>query len=173
MNLSLFIVGIDQRVQGRILATNPPWLQKTFRFITHFADGAIWIIVYIAAFLLDHNWFYRVVLPIIIAEMMGLVIIIGLRYAVKRDRPGITYIAHWLAPWNQYSFPSHHSLRAFIIAVVIGSKYQQLFLPLVLLASLISLSRIWLAKHYLSDVITGALLGLLLAEISMEGLLKM
>lgn len=169
MNIGLCVIDIDQRVHRSIVASSKAiWLNKFFAFVTHFADGVIWIVIYIFSFFLFNDWFFRVILPIVIAEVMGLVIIIGLGYAVKRNRPSNGYIAHFYAPWNKYSFPSHHSLRSFVIAVAIGSTYQHIIFPLLLVASLISFSRVWLSKHYLSDVIVGALIGAILSEISMR-----
>ena len=57
------------------------------------------------------------------------------------------------------SMPSTHAATAFAAAVAISLVHPKLRWPLLLLATLISLSRVWLGVHFLSDVIVGAALG--------------
>ncbi len=61
------------------------------------------------------------------------------------------------------SFPSAHSAVAFAFAIPIFILYIKKNKPFalinVLFACVVAFSRIWLCVHYLSDVLTGALLG--------------
>ena len=62
---------------------------------------------------------------------------------------------------NNSSFPSGHTATAFAIATVLifflkNKKWQ---LPLLLSAALVGYSRIYLAQHFLMDVIVGAFIG--------------
>jgi membrane-associated phospholipid phosphatase len=57
------------------------------------------------------------------------------------------------------SFPSGHSATAFAAAIVVGAAYPRLRLPLLTLAGLVALSRVYLGMHYWSDVLAGSLLG--------------
>jgi membrane-associated phospholipid phosphatase len=57
------------------------------------------------------------------------------------------------------SFPSGHSATAFATAIVVGFAYPRLRLPLLALATLVALSRVYLGMHYWSDVLAGSLLG--------------
>jgi membrane-associated phospholipid phosphatase len=62
---------------------------------------------------------------------------------------------------NHHSFPSGHTTTAFAIATVLVmlSKNKSLQLLILLLAALVGYSRIYLAQHFLLDVIIGAALG--------------
>ncbi|MBF0507478.1 MAG: phosphatase PAP2 family protein [Deltaproteobacteria bacterium] len=166
MKIASFITDVDQGLQNHIAATRSRRLKWVFSMITHAADGVIWVIVYIFSFFCFSDWFYSIVLPVIISESMGLVIIIGLRYTTKRNRPDNTYVTRCYSPWNKYSFPSHHSLRSFAIATVVGIKHPPLLIPLLTTAGVIGFSRLYLSKHYLSDVLVGSGMGFILAEIS-------
>lgn len=58
-------------------------------------------------------------------------------------------------------------MTSFAIAVAVGSFYPQCQPCLVAVAALIAISRIILGMHFLADVIVGALLGALIAYLSL------
>lgn len=57
------------------------------------------------------------------------------------------------------SMPSGHSVSAFAMAVALGWMAPRLRWPLLILATLIAISRVVISAHYPSDVIAGAALG--------------
>lgn len=57
------------------------------------------------------------------------------------------------------SFPSGHSATAFATAVAVGLVYPRLRVPLLVLAALVALSRVYLGMHYATDVLVGTALG--------------
>jgi undecaprenyl-diphosphatase len=69
-------------------------------------------------------------------------------------------------PPDKYSFPSGHSITAFAIAISIGFFYPQLQLCLLFIALLIAASRIILGMHFLSDVLAGSAIGVVLGLVS-------
>lgn len=81
-----------------------------------------------------------------------------LKRAVGRERPDGS---------DRLSFPSGHAAFTFSSAVVLGSYYPRLKLPLYALASLVTLSRVYLERHYPSDVLAGAIIGTISARISL------
>ena len=79
-----------------------------------------------------------------------------LKYSVQRTRPDGS---------NNLSFPSGHTSTAFSLATVANQHYGwKVGVPAYLLASGIGLSRIEKDKHYLSDVLAGATLGVIVGR---------
>jgi undecaprenyl-diphosphatase len=60
------------------------------------------------------------------------------------------------------SFPSGHSATAFAAAVAVGIVHPRLRLPLLALAAVVALSRVYLGVHYATDVLVGSALGVAL-----------
>jgi undecaprenyl-diphosphatase len=62
-----------------------------------------------------------------------------------------------------FSFPSGHATVSFACATVLAFAIPRFVVPLYALAALIAFSRVYVGVHYPTDVIAGAVLGILLA----------
>ena len=62
---------------------------------------------------------------------------------------------------DTFSFPSNHATNAFALAAFFAVYFRRLAIPLFFLAALVGYSRIYLGVHYPTDVLGGAVLGLL------------
>ncbi len=87
--------------------------------------------------------------------------------AIGRGRPmhfdqygNLSFGPNW-GDWTFQSFPSGHATTAFALATVIGFVSPRWFYPALVLAAGIGISRVALGVHYTSDVVGGAILGLL------------
>lgn len=74
----------------------------------------------------------------------------ALKYAVGRERPDHS---------ENVSFPSGHSSNAFTAATVISRHYPRLAIPGYAVATFIAVSRMAANKHFFSDIVAGAGLG--------------
>lgn len=68
--------------------------------------------------------------------------------------------------FKDYSFPSGHSTAGFSLAVSYALVFPLLALPLVTLACLVGISRMYLGQHYPTDVLAGGVLGTVTALIT-------
>ena len=87
-----------------------------------------------------------------------------LKELIARDRPchvlsNVKDIANCS---NSFSFPSNHAVNSFTFATIVTLAYKNLTFLLYVSALLIGYSRIYLGVHYPTDVLSGALLGILI-----------
>lgn len=149
-----------------------PLLDSLMVFVTKLGNGGlIWIIVGI--FLLTrHKKKYKkmafiLLLSLIISAVVGLVI---LKPIVHRPRPFDTFGFKELlikAP-KDFSFPSGHTSSSFAAASSINSLDKRFGKYALILALLITFSRMYLYVHYPTDVAAGILLGLGSTRASMK-----
>jgi membrane-associated phospholipid phosphatase len=84
-----------------------------------------------------------------------------LKQATDRPRPPLAdpTIEPLVSLPNSTSFPSGHAATAFATATAVAVLYPRLKWPLLAVAALVALSRVYLGVHFWSDVVVGSLLG--------------
>lgn len=87
--------------------------------------------------------------------------LIGRARPMHFDEVGLLSFKWNVADWSYQSFPSGHATTAFAVAATVGFISERWFYPALALASAIALSRVTLGAHYPSDVLIGAVVGLL------------
>jgi membrane-associated phospholipid phosphatase len=81
----------------------------------------------------------------------------GLKHLVARPRPD--------AVLDIDSFPSGHATSVFAVATVFAAFYPRLRWPLYALAAAVAAGRVYLMRHYVSDVLAGAIIGIAVASL--------
>ena len=147
------------------------FMDKFMPFITKFGDhGTFWMIVAALLFLFPKT--RKTGLGMAIAMMIGLLVCnVTLKPLVGRIRPydlqaelGVT-IQLLGERMHDFSFPSGHTIASVEAAVVMMKNSKKLGIPAMILAVLISFSRLYLYVHYPTDVIASIILGTLFALI--------
>lgn len=91
-----------------------------------------------------------------------------LKHLCGRARPKLTSDTIFMGPSLRdayHSFPSGHTAVAFCLASILTSYYPRFSILLYILAAIAGLERIEELKHFPSDVLAGALLGIISAKI--------
>ena len=136
-------------------------LNKIMKTISYCGNlGVIWLIVIAIMYYYKptrHVSIY-VLLAIIFATLAGQITI---KSIVKRPRPCHTYpeVNILLPVPTDLSFPSGHTTSSFACSTVLFIFFPILGIIAYTWAALTGFSRIYLFVHYLSDVLTGAVLG--------------
>ena len=143
-----------------------PVLDRIMSFITHLGSaGAIWILIAII-FIIGRKTRISGI-KIAVGLALGLAIgTLGMKHLFMRERPftfedALITLENLLisAPSDRYSFPSGHTLSSFTSAWLVLMYNKKIGTAAVILAALISFSRMYLYVHYPTDVICGAILG--------------
>lgn len=90
------------------------------------------------------------------------------KFLVGRARPELWLGPAHYAPGSSTSFPSGHTVGAFALAgvLVFGSRNAGLRVTAFVLAAAVGLSRVLAFRHWLSDVVASAVIGLVMAWIA-------
>jgi membrane-associated phospholipid phosphatase len=163
------ILEFDARLSEKMrVADKPGALRAMAVFFAHSGDSWFWLLALIIAwFFSDSNWKrWEVVVSVGIGGLAALVL--GIKFLVRRKRPE----GEWGSIYRNtdpHSFPSGHAARAFLIAVV-ASALGPAWLSILLWiwAPLVSLARVAMGVHYVSDVVAGAILGVVVAGIGLQ-----
>jgi undecaprenyl-diphosphatase len=91
-------------------------------------------------------------------------ILYGLKFLLQRQRPHFVLEMGARFPNGpgemlDPSFPSAHTLCAFMMATLLAAWFPKYHILFYILAGLVGWTRIYLGLHYPSDVIAGGLLG--------------
>jgi undecaprenyl-diphosphatase len=138
------------------------FLDTVMVWITDLGNGGVlWIVCTMVLLIFPRT--RRVGAALAIALLLSsLCTNVVLKPLVGRTRPcdvntAVTLLVH--RP-GDYSFPSGHTSAAFAAAAALYFGKNRLWIPAVILASLIAFSRLYLYVHYPSDVLVGILIGI-------------
>jgi membrane-associated phospholipid phosphatase len=101
--------------------------------------------------------FFAVLVPVLAGEIA--------KWIVGRGRPFVGGKAnsfnfvHFAGTEAYFSFPSAHAITAFALAFAVSTIWPQAWLMMALYALLVAASRLVLLAHHPSDVVAGALVG--------------
>lgn len=96
----------------------------------------------------------------LVAVLLTAVLVLAVKFTVRRRRPEGEWGAIYRST-DPHSFPSGHAARAAMLAVLAAGLGPAWFgAALVAWAPLVSLARVAMGVHYLSDVLAGVLIGI-------------
>jgi len=136
-------------------------LTRLFRLISRLGDGMFWYaLILMLALFAGH----RGVLAALQMTAVGLVAALlyrTLKRWTKRPRPFRAHaeITPYIAPLDEFSFPSGHTLHAVSFSLIALAWFPWLAPLLVPFTVLVAMSRVVLGMHYPSDVLAATLIG--------------
>lgn len=132
-------------------------------FIAHTGDSWYWLaglfIVWLAGIFISERWHY-IAGVLAFSLLLEAAFVLALKFIIRRRRPEGEWGEIYRST-DPHSFPSGHAARAILIAVLAWSITPLWFgIIIVIWAPLACLGRIVMGVHYISDVIAGAIIGL-------------
>ena len=155
----------DARATAGLRVAEKPGLRRSLAVVfAHSGDSWFWLLALLIVWLSSVAWRERVVIMLLCILITALVVF-AIKFTVRRKRPE----GEWGAIYRKtdpHSFPSGHAARALMLATIgLGLGPPWFSILLLIWAPLVTLARVAMGVHYLSDVIAGAVLGILLGGI--------
>ena len=143
--------------------------RRYFTFVSRLGDGPFWYALMLALVVLDGMDGLRASLHLALTGVVALALYTGLKRWTRRPRPFAAdlRIRAWVAPLDEYSFPSGHTLHAMAFSLVAVAHYPALAWLLLPFAISVAASRVVLGLHYPSDVLAATAIGGGLAGLSL------
>ncbi|WP_313173791.1 phosphatase PAP2 family protein [Stenotrophomonas sp.] len=145
-------------------------IRRLFSVLSRLGDGVFWYMLMGALVLADGLDGLQASAHMAATGVLALTLYKLLKRWTRRPRPFAAdlRIRAWVAPLDEYSFPSGHTLHAVSFTVVALAYYPWLA-PLLLPFTLgVALSRVVLGLHYPSDVLAATAIGVLLGTGSLQ-----
>ena len=144
------------------------FLDSVMPFITSLGDvGVIWILI--SVILLFFKKTRKLGIQLLISILFAYVIYqLILKPVIARPRPFMQnpVVELLIKAPKDFSFPSGHTACGFSFVIILFLKKNKWWFPSLVLASLIGFSRMYLYVHFFTDVICGALCGIIFGAIS-------
>ena len=139
--------------------------RRFFSLISRLGDGVFWYVLMAALALFGGHDGMLAALHLAAIGLVSLVLYKALKRWTRRPRPCASdlRIRAWVAPLDEFSFPSGHTLHAVAFTVVSLSYFPVLAWLLIPFAASVAVSRVVLGLHYPSDVLAATGIGSALA----------
>ena len=163
------ITRIDAGISEKLhIAGKPGVLRSIAVFLAHSGDSWFWGIALVILWLLGASFWKRWTIVVLVAISVLAALVMGLKFIIRRRRPA--------GDWGRidrntdpHSFPSGHAARAFMIALLTSAMGPPgLALALWIWAPLVSVARVAMGVHYMSDVVAGCAVGILMGLAALQ-----
>ncbi len=160
--LDLFLCSLMNRANRR------EYVGRFFALFSRLGDGVFWYTLMLLLPLLHGRGAIVVTVHMALTGLAALLIYKWLKARTSRPRPFMVSdrIIRRVPPLDEYSFPSGHTLHAVAFSLVLLSHLPEWFWVVVPFSLLVAASRPILGLHYPSDVLAGALVGAMVAGLS-------
>lgn len=158
------VLEADVRCSRRLtIAERPGPLRALAGFLAHSGDSWFWGLGLAVVWALGDATWKSWALRLLAAIAVTATLVLAMKLIVRRSRPEGSWGAIYRAT-DPHSFPSGHAARAFLLAGLVTELGPIWLAPILIAwAPLVTLARVAMGLHYLSDVLVGAALGMLVS----------
>ena len=154
------LLEIDRRWSSRIsFVERPAALRSIGALLAHSGDSWFWGAGLAALWVFGSTDQKRWAIGLLVGIFVTASIVIVLKFLIRRRRPEGEFGSIYRRT-DPHSFPSGHAARATMLTVLVIGWGPAWLVPVMLIwAPLVTLSRVAMDLHYLSDALAGAVLG--------------
>ncbi len=157
------VLKLDADLSTKLRVAEKPGMRRSLAvFFAHSGDSWFWGAALVLLWYIG-NIFWRQWAIVILVSISALAaLVMSLKFMIGRRRPEGDW-GNIYRNTDPHSFPSGHAARAFLIAVVAtGLGPIGAAIALWVWAPLVSLARVAMGVHYISDVVAGFIVGVLM-----------
>jgi len=147
------VLELDAVVRDAVQSRRTPGVDHVMQAITDAGKPVTVLAALLAIAVLDEAAGVLTARRALLALLPANLVVEGLKRAVGRARPDGEH-----KPSNA-AFPSSHAANAAALAVVLSRRWRRLAAMFAVLALAVCASRLFLDRHWLSDVVCGAAIG--------------
>ena len=142
---------------------------RYFASVSRLGDGGFWYALMAVLVVFDSMHGLRASLHLAATGLIAQALYKLLKRWTRRPRPFAAdmRIHAWIAPLDEFSFPSGHTLHAVAFSLVAMAHYPALAWLLVPFTASVATSRVVLGLHYPSDVLAATGIGSALAALAL------
>ena len=143
-------------------------IRAWFRVISRLGDGIFWYALMLGILAVEQGGGVKAVLHMLAVGLTGTLIYKWLKHKTHRPRPYQVHQDVFVTgkPLDRFSFPSGHTLHAVAFGLVALFYFPLLAIILIPFIVMVAMSRVILGLHYPSDVLAGAAIGCVIAQLS-------
>ena len=143
--------------------------RRFFAAVSRLRDGIAWYALMATLVAFDGSDGLAASMHLAVTGAIALCVYKRLKHWTRRPRPYASdaRIHAWVAPLDEFSFPSGHTLHAVAFTLVASAHYPMLAWLLIPFTASVAASRVVLGLHYPSDVLAATGLGTVLAAVSL------
>jgi undecaprenyl-diphosphatase len=154
------LIALDERATAALrIRKDQKWLRRLGTFFAHSGDSWFILLFLLLVWFFTKGYWHRLSALLTGAVVILAVLILAIKFLIRRQRPE----GDWGAVYRNsdpHSFPSGHAARTMMLATLMllqGPLW--LGAVLVIWSLLVSLARVGMGVHYVSDVAAGIVLG--------------
>lgn len=155
----LLMFNLDYTITNQMDKISSKELDKVMNFLEDFTSFPTYTTIFYTLSLFGKEREEKIVKLATISFLGGSLLSFGLKGIVNRERPNKEFTSRFNS-----SFPSGHMVNYFSIAHIFSKEYPKYRLYLYSFGLILGFSRIYLKKHYFTDVVAGIILGISFSE---------
>jgi len=163
------LLEFDEKSTRRLsIAEKPGLLRNLAAFFAHSGDSWFWLAGLALLWLFGSAVWKQRALALMIGVLVTAALVLLVKFTIRRRRPEGKWGGIYRST-DPHSFPSGHAARAFLLAVMaLGLGPPWFGTLLAVWAPLVTLARVAMGVHYVSDVVAGAVFGSLMGVLMLQ-----
>lgn len=160
---------LDHKLSKQIsFAEEPGFVRNVAVFLGHTGDSWFWAVALVLIWAFAPEAYALWAWVTLLAVILTAAFVLAIKFTFRRQRPA-GELGQIYRKTDPHSFPSGHATRAILLGVLaLGLAPAWLGILLIVWGPLVGIARIAMGVHYVSDVLAGWVLGLIIGLLVLQ-----